>query len=156
MVSTVDPREYPTLASLGFNLTKFLFDEIRSGKLVGVHYEGPPGGYIRGIQRARGLTISSRTSLDSHGVYEADVAKKGARGSKTSGFFPTSWDLSELLRELDYALKPEKAGGGLYKRAPAGSGGLTFEGRTSSGITIRAYANEKYGLDTIFPLYQRR
>ena len=54
---------------------------------------------------------------------------------------------------MEFAMKPQAAGGGLYGIKPSGAG-LAFEGTTRSGIEVRGFANSKYGLDTIFPIRQ--
>jgi hypothetical protein len=141
---------FKSIVQLGFSRTKFLFGEIRSGRLVGIHYRGPAGSHIDSIQERLGIVITRTSHVRADDVYQARVSKNGVVKKSPSTMFPDDWTLSRLWSELEHSMISKAAGGGLYKTQGRGPGSAILYGRTTSGIEVRGYV-VNHRLDTIFP-----
>ncbi|MCW6087704.1 EndoU domain-containing protein, partial [Clostridium sporogenes] len=105
------------------------------------NWKGLPSGYHKASIMSK-AKISNVSNPDKFGVYKATVEMKGK--TKFSTFFPDSWsrvDVINSIKEAYRGIKLDKAG--------------WYIGKTSSGMEIKMWLNDKGLVNTAFPIYSK-
>ncbi|MBP1863484.1 hypothetical protein BD780_000807 [Clostridium tetanomorphum] len=119
-------------------VSKNALEHIFHGNING---KGLPSGYHKPSIMSK-ATISNISSSDKFGVYKGMVEMNGK--TKFSTFFPDSWNRVNIInsiKEVHEGIQFNKAG--------------WYTGKTSSGMPIKMWLNEKGLVDTAFPVYSK-
>lgn len=115
----------------------------RRNRAVGFHYEGAKMEAFKGTQ----INETTRSTLDTHGVYTAQVQVKGVPKQANSSFFPDKWNKSKVVSTIKEAYN--------NRASVTGKPANYFEGNTSEGIVIGMYLNQDGTIATAYPIYNR-
>lgn len=112
----------------------------KRGKAVGYHLEHMP------FTKAK-INESTRSKVNSKGLYSAEIEIDGFQKDKYSTFFPIKWTPQQVINEINYAYLNRKK---ISKRAPL------YEGISRSGIRIHMYIEDsKSGkITTAYPIME--
>ena len=111
----------------------------KDGRSTGWHYE-PTGSADKGTYVIPG----TRTELDVHGVYEANVMIEGVKKNAKSSFFPSHWTVAEIEAAIEEAYRT---------REPSRKLGR-YKGETVRGMSIEMDVDPKGRIQTAYPVYQ--
>jgi hypothetical protein len=133
------PAHVPKTFSLTSESRKHIFEgEInRHGEATGFHHE-PSGQPNKGPY----VIEETRSAVDKHRVYTADVVVKGKRKDSSSTFFPQEWTQAQVESEIAHA----------YKNGIAVDGPHVIEGYASNGMKIRIRTNGAGTITTAHPI----
>lgn len=134
----VPPRLGPILPP---KASKHLFtgELSKEGEAKGWHYE-PTGEAQRGTY----VLEPTRSPVDQHGVYEANVMIEGVKKKARSSFFPAHWTTEEVEKAIEEAYQD---------RSPLAKGPKhIFRGQCAKGVTIQMELDGRGTIATAYPL----
>jgi hypothetical protein len=112
----------------------------KKGVATGWHYE-PSGD----VHNETYVLEPTRSALDEHGVYEANVVIEGIRKGPRSSFFPAHWTAQEVEAAIEEAYR---------NKVPYGYTPGRYRHTTSQGLTIELQLLKDGSIQSAYPIYK--
>ncbi|HRI52100.1 MAG TPA: EndoU domain-containing protein [Pseudomonadota bacterium] len=138
---TVPPRLGPAIVSDKVRKHILTGELTKEGEAKGWHYE-PTGEAQKGTY----VLEATRSPVDEHGVYAANVMIEGVKKRARSSFFPAHWTTQEVEQAIEEAYQNKNPS----QRVPG-----RYQGRTNRGIVIEMHLLGNGSIQSAYPLYER-